>query len=493
MILIDFLADPVLNNLRNEMGAPLVDWDAHIQWDGLSEDIWKKLKNEGLDLALNEIDFDSDGAFAFKGRKVLVYIRDQKTWKGRESEYRFHITDCKTIQDFQEKGTYDLRYVVSNRTDGIFIINIEFDWGIEENAERELHICKNCLKKLSYKDYKYSSLEKKNEIFNEFSLEDYLATNQTNVTATKYRTRTAPFSFDIHKVVRGARKNQIGRIDKVLNNYSGFTDDVKAGVLWNAGMELGDIAERLGIGTEQSKSLIKDFTDGEHLATDPKNLDLIRSRVKHHIEKFGFTQKNKNLNLAGVSIKDDNLQLEYIEDQQSTPESLTEAVEQSMETVQAGFKAIRQGESGWSYESLFAPWLKGSKKITLVDPYIRVNHQFRNLYEFCIMLNKLNSSTNPVELELITYNDSDFMEFSKSRLERAKQDFMNDLGIKFDYRMEYEHDRTITSDNGWLIILGRGLDIFMPPDPETNESPSQEVRKCKGFTVSYTRVENQLR
>ena len=56
------------------------------------------------------------------------------------------------------------------------------------------------------------------------------------------------------------------------------------------------------------------------------------------------------------------------------------------------------------------------------------------------------------------------------------------------------HDRSITTDTGWRILLGRGLDIFQ----HTSGSPFdlatkyQRYRELKGFGITYLRNADQV-
>jgi len=60
---------------------------------------------------------------------------------------------------------------------------------------------------------------------------------------------------------------------------------------------------------------------------------------------------------------------------------------------------IREGETGHSYESLFAPYFEGANKISVRDPYIRLEYQIRNLIVFASLLEP---SKGQKELHLTT-------------------------------------------------------------------------------------------
>ena len=64
-----------------------------------------------------------------------------------------------------------------------------------------------------------------------------------------------------------------------------------------------------------------------------------------------------------------------------------------------------------------------------------------------------------INLELVTWNNEEYMEDSKNPLEELAQNLQS-IGVNLSYRFENHHDRFIATDNGWKITLGRGLDIF---------------------------------
>ncbi|WP_241679041.1 MIT C-terminal domain-containing protein [Pseudomonas kitaguniensis] len=69
------------------------------------------------------------------------------------------------------------------------------------------------------------------------------------------------------------------------------------------------------------------------------------------------------------------------------------------------------------------------------------------------------------------------------------------VGIHFTWAYDTsgtKHDRDITTDSGWKIVLGRGLDVFQRF--ELNDAFSfanrlQQHRQCKEFSVTFVRLE----
>lgn len=118
-------------------------------------------------------------------------------------------------------------------------------------------------------------------------------------------------------------------------------------------------------------------------------------------------------------------------------------------------------------------------------------HQMKNLLEFCIMLAKIKKADEEIELNVTTWNESDEMlKLSTENLNEIAESVF-DLGIKmsFDFNPN-QHDRYIKADNGWKIILGRGLDIFLKPEGKFNVAELyQEKRKCRATEITYLRTD----
>lgn len=120
--------------------------------------------------------------------------------------------------------------------------------------------------------------------------------------------------------------------------------------------------------------------------------------------------------------------------------------------------SFRMGQTGVSYEKLFAPYMREAKEITVEDPYIRASWQIKNFMEFALML----INTRPVDdlkLNLFTNEEKDKIPDLIDKLDDIKDDLAS-YGIEFTYKFRDFHDRCIKTDTGWTITLGRGLDMF---------------------------------
>jgi hypothetical protein len=178
MKLPDFSIDGKWNALRREMNAPLVEFD-WIQWVQVNpDDFLEKLNSTGIEVDFTEITVEGDGTFNFQGHKVLIYIKDQRfnpRYDNENKEYKFHICNCQTIEDFRSKNQLD-RYVVSRRTDGTFLVN-EMNTSTREYLSKDkykpMNVCKNCLMHLSYNGYADHKTGKR--IYEEFTLDSFFS------------------------------------------------------------------------------------------------------------------------------------------------------------------------------------------------------------------------------------------------------------------------------------------------------------------------------
>jgi len=122
---------------------------------------------------------------------------------------------------------------------------------------------------------------------------------------------------------------------------------------------------------------------------------------------------------------------------------------------------IRYNDTGHTYESLFGAYLAGAKRVVVEDPYVRLPHQIQNFVRLCELLFRQGAVR---QIQLITGCDdgnqkSDITE-KLSELSESLRDADIDLAIEFNPQL---HDRTITLDSGWIIRIGRGLDIYQKP------------------------------
>lgn len=155
-----------------------------------------------------------------------------------------------------------------------------------------------------------------------------------------------------------------------------------------------------------------------------------------------------------------------------------------------GHREYQENQRGVSYEILLLPYLRGAADITIVDPYIRLPHQGRNLVDLLGLLASAKDPADEISVLLVTKEDKG--EFQQQHLLMLKeiQDGAASVGIRFNVDFDGTiHDRSIRADNGWKILLGRGLDIFQKGSGSQFDigSRRQEFRQVVAFGVTYIR------
>lgn len=172
MKLPDFSTDSQWNALRKGMNADYIQLSENTWQNFDSQDLLDRLR-QGIEVNLEEVIVSADGTFDYQGVKVLIYIKDQNYYPDRDGEYKFHVSNCKTIEDFRRGGQLD-RYVVSRKTTGEFVVNI-YDKAnrkyIRKDEVKRLNVCKYCLANISYKGY--TTYSRTPKIYDTFSLDEF--------------------------------------------------------------------------------------------------------------------------------------------------------------------------------------------------------------------------------------------------------------------------------------------------------------------------------
>ena len=158
----------------------------------------------------------------------------------------------------------------------------------------------------------------------------------------------------------------------------------------------------------------------------------------------------------------------------------------------AGHVVVPENTKGWSYRRLFAEHLKGARKITIRDPFVRLFFQARNLMELLQMIHDLVPEGDEVAVHLITQSDAETAAKQAENLEQMAGSFVGSR-VAFSWELDRNpnfHARSITTDTGWKITIDRGLDIFQKFEsgPFSVEQAIQEARLTRGAEVSYLKV-----
>ena len=167
-------------------------------------------------------------------------------------------------------------------------------------------------------------------------------------------------------------------------------------------------------------------------------------------------------------------------------ETLLEPVIQANPQVEQHI-SIRFGDVGYDYETIIGPYLAGATEVVVEDPYIRSRHQVQNFVRFCELVVR---SVQIRSIKLITYFDDRNPEKEISdQLSDLKQSLL-EVDIVFDWEFSVTiHDREIRLNNGWIVKIGRGLDMYQPPNSWFEiGSNDYKLRRCLETKVDIFRM-----
>lgn len=150
---------------------------------------------------------------------------------------------------------------------------------------------------------------------------------------------------------------------------------------------------------------------------------------------------------------------------------------------------IRHGDTGYSYDNLFAAYLDGAKEIELQEPYLTNGYQLQNLTRFAETVVKVGTCKS---FKLTTKICETVEEVQKVQegLEQLKA-ALADVGVDFEYTFsDGIHARYIMTDTGWNISLDRGLHIYQPVAKNYYLMGyyDLDLRPCKETKIIYTKV-----
>lgn len=155
---------------------------------------------------------------------------------------------------------------------------------------------------------------------------------------------------------------------------------------------------------------------------------------------------------------------------------------------------VEENQKGICFDDILGPYIKGATDIVITDAYIRKFHQARNLMELLETVAKTKSDDEEVLVKLITIEDEFYAEQQKEYLMSIQENIWS-AGINFSWEFDEAkaiHARHIVTNNGWKILLDRGLDIFQHFDGNdafSLASRLQKYRLCKKFEVTIVRTQ----
>ena len=161
------------------------------------------------------------------------------------------------------------------------------------------------------------------------------------------------------------------------------------------------------------------------------------------------------------------------------------------EALQEGSFDYPENTRGVSFKKILLPYIREATRIIIVDPYLRNYWQLRNLMELLQDLAVGKSPDAEIKVHVVTMED-DFNPEKQLDILKQISESVLPAGILLTHCFDKSiHDRNITTDTGWKVILGRGLDIFQNYDGNNTfslQNTLQEYRACKSFGITYIRT-----
>ncbi|EAJ6225094.1 HNH endonuclease [Campylobacter coli] len=228
---IESILKPIID-LRIKIGATLEHIDLSYIKNSISAEEIKLLETQGIDVEINDIKVVSDGTFAYKNRRVLIYIRDvSPLYKENDINStlpRYHLCHCNAYQTMLSNNRKH-RYVVSSRDDGVFWLNFfgfQGDTMVKtKSQERKLNVCMYCLRKLNWCNINQYSGKDRSIIRNNFDLKDFFKKYPKNIIDPKnhFNDKIAPlniYSNDWREISYNTRKKAQWKCQKCHKDFS---------------------------------------------------------------------------------------------------------------------------------------------------------------------------------------------------------------------------------------------------------------------------------
>ena len=146
---------------------------------------------------------------------------------------------------------------------------------------------------------------------------------------------------------------------------------------------------------------------------------------------------------------------------------------------------------GHSMPGILLPYLFDAAEIQIRDPYLRKPYQIRNVHEILLLLiQHADAARLPhVVIETCASDEDEYRAKQEATFEQLQQSW-GQFGIVIDWSIvDNFHDRSIVTDTGWVIDLGRGLDVYesftwsSPFDPRIT---LPHLRRTKEITINVS-------
>lgn len=147
---------------------------------------------------------------------------------------------------------------------------------------------------------------------------------------------------------------------------------------------------------------------------------------------------------------------------------------------------------GHSMPDILLPYLFDAGEVRIRDPYLLQPYQIRNVHEILLQLiQHADAARLPrVVIETCASDEDVYRAKQEATFEQLQQSW-GQFGIVIDWSIvDPFHDRSIVTDTGWVIDLGRGLDVYenftwsSPFDPRI---ALPHLRRTREITINVSK------
>lgn len=169
-----------------ERVASIFRSDRKFDFEAAADIPWEPIDialQSGIEIRPEELEI-IDGLLSYKGRHVILYIRDHgrgiaDALTDPKSGRKFHLADCVTLEQMRSEGRF-ARYVVTRAVTGDFeIAGVDPVTRKEVTGSARLQVCINCLKHLNYRSALIGSQSQRREARDDFQLAEFFETYST--------------------------------------------------------------------------------------------------------------------------------------------------------------------------------------------------------------------------------------------------------------------------------------------------------------------------
>src|SRR5690606_20386605 len=154
-------------------------------------------------------------------------------------------------------------------------------------------------------------------------------------------------------------------------------------------------------------------------------------------DKEGLVTQIQTLEeLEYCKVESPSLQISVVSSNENlAPAAIASPITITKNLLEARTVSVRENQSNVSYEKLFGDYLAGVHEVNIVDPYIRLPYQVRNLMELVRLILSKRVDEELIRIHLKTFNSDDKIPEMIDTFDELK-DSLLDMDVEFSYEFD---------------------------------------------------------